>query len=91
MVDGCIQKFHGAIIPNEYLEIPIYTATEFRTKRCQLNSFITHIGDTMFSGHYAAVLKTATSYMKADENAPARSMNHAQFKQCCRQGFLFFY
>ena len=51
-VHGQIRKFHGTIIPNESLEVPVYTEADFITKRYVLNSFIAHEGDTSSSGHY---------------------------------------
>ena len=91
MVHGQINKFHGIIVPNENLEVPVYTEAEFTTKRYVLNSFIAHEGDTSSSGHYYAVLRYDGAYYRADDNSSAKLMNSVQFKQSCRQSYLFFY
>ena len=91
MIGGDIHKYHGNIVPNEYLEVPVYSTAGFLTKRYMLNSYIIHVGITPYSGHYAAVLKDGPAYMRADDNDVARIMTEAEFQRSCSQSYLFFY
>ena len=88
---GHIRKYHGKIIPNVFLEIPVFDTDGFHAKRYELNSFVAHSGSTPFAGHYTAVFRHGSTYLKADDGLVAQPLNDVQFQQMCSQGYLFFY
>ena len=88
---GHIRKYHGKIIPNEFFKIPLFDIDRFHTKRYELNSFVAHSGSTPFAGHYTAVLRNGSTYLKADDGLVAQPLEDVQFQQMCSPGFLFFY
>ena len=88
---GRIRKYHGKIIPNEFLEIPVFDINSFHAKRYELNSFVAHSGSTPFAGHYTAVFRHGSMCLKADDGLVAQPLDDVQFQQMCSQGHLFFY
>ena len=88
---GHIRKYHGKIIPNEFLEIPVFDIDSFHAKCYELNSFVAHSGSTPFAGHYTAVFRHGSTCLKADDGFVAQPLDDVQFQQMCSQGYLFFY
>ena len=88
---GHIRKYHGKIIPNEFLEIPVFDINSFHAKRYELNSFVAHSGSTPFAGHCTAVFRHGSTYLKADDGLVAQPLDDVQFQQMCSQEYLFFY